>query len=202
MKQTGAIEGMDQHGAQYGADAAPMGDLAALLVLFQAGDRDEIIAGLNEARDLLGETPGQAALIELVARMFDWIDQGALDDALAVIGALPPLVADAGFNLLIATIFPDGDPVLADLTDAALITMVALLATSGQRESAIAVLGKGVESRPGVTYVPKAHRVKGWIFGLDAGLAALLPSHARGRWGRWTRPPTAPTRETISRRAT
>jgi hypothetical protein len=93
--------------------------------------------------------------------MFDWIDQGALDDALAVIGALPPLVADAGFNLLIATIFPDGDPVLADLTDAALITMVALLATSGQRESAIAVLGKGVESRPGVTYVPKAHRVKG-----------------------------------------
>jgi hypothetical protein len=35
MKQTGAIEGMDQHGAQYGADAAPMGDLAALLVLFR-----------------------------------------------------------------------------------------------------------------------------------------------------------------------
>ena len=150
--------------------------LAAILVQTQGDCPRDLVAAVEDAMAAglaFDQTEGQIVLLEVLARVLEMADnRQGLGDALDVLAAMPAEAALAGFNTLVASSFPDGNVDIARLGDAALLVMAGLLASAGQIDDALAVLGTGAKSRP-VEFLAKAHSVRGHMFGRDATTRAL-----------------------------
>jgi len=165
------------------ATPAPAGDLIAqALDGVRADDPAHVTAALALVTDAglpLHGDDARAVLAEALGALLGWAaNPTRLCDALTVLAGLSAPAADTAFNLLIAASFPQGEPEMARLSDAAVLVAARLVAAMGQPNDAIAMLAKAAGARAAGTFMPQAHKVRAHILGLSGDLVALWPALA------------------------
>lgn len=147
--------------------------MAALALDDPIATRAALLAAREGGLDLASE---RTVLGELVARALVWFDTGALViPALDALAALDESAALAAFDLVFATLFPDGKVDADGITNAAVVLLTRLLGAAGHADDARGFLISSRGKRDPSRFLPLVHAAWCHLRGVDSALAALWP---------------------------
>lgn len=163
------------------ADADPIDTAVTHLRIGGLDAIEDVIAQTESLAGSVSEERIHAVLIEAMSLLLDTLERDIeSEEAHKAIACFSPQLAATASNLLLMANFGGGEGKLQQLDDATVLCLIGLVAASGGRDEAIALLMEATAHRSAGAFRRAAYVARGHVLGIDTSLSAL-----------WTTPDTS-----------